>query len=102
MVGEEHEKDIRCNGPCLRSYDRHGSGDRHDASRSGSCELRYRRLLNQAEVAMKVSSPSLHGRVVVKAERFEGNREARQALALSVAGVMTIMLFWNLIMLYLY
>ena len=49
---------------------------------------------------MKEISP--RGRVVVKAERFEGNREARQALALSVAGVMTIMLIWNLIMLLLY
>jgi hypothetical protein len=49
---------------------------------------------------MKEISP--HGRVVVKAERFEGNREARQALALSLAGVMTIMLIWNLVMLFLY
>jgi hypothetical protein len=42
------------------------------------------------------------GRLAAKAERFEGNREARQALALSVAGVMAIMLMWNLIMLFLY
>jgi hypothetical protein len=49
---------------------------------------------------MKESSP--RGRMVVKAERFEGNREATQALALSIAGVMTIMLIWNLIMVYLY
>ena len=49
---------------------------------------------------MKESSP--RGRMVVKAERFGGNREARQALALSIAGVMTIMLIWNLIMVYLY
>jgi hypothetical protein len=34
--------------------------------------------------------------------RFEGNHEARQALALSVAGVMAIMLVWNLVMLLLY
>jgi hypothetical protein len=39
----------------------------------------------------------LRGRMFVRAERFEGNREARQALALSIAGVMTIMLIWNLI-----
>jgi len=45
---------------------------------------------------------SLRGRMVVKAERFEGNREATQALAFSIAGVMTIMLIWNLIMVYLY
>ena len=49
---------------------------------------------------MKEKSP--RGRTVVKAEKFEGNREAGQALALSVAGVMTIILIWNLIMLYLY
>jgi len=35
----------------------------------------------------------------MKTARTEGNREARQALTLSVAGVMTIMLFWNLAML---
>ena len=51
---------------------------------------------------MKEGSPSFRGRLAVKAERFEGNREARQALALSVAGVMTVMLIWNLIMLFLY
>jgi len=45
---------------------------------------------------------SYHGRVVAKAEKFEGNREARQALALSVAGVIIIMLIWNLTMLFLY
>jgi len=49
---------------------------------------------------MKESSP--RERMVVKAERFEGNREATQALALSITGVMTIMLIWNLIMVYLY
>jgi len=48
-----------------------------------------------------VKEISPRGRVVVKA-RFEGNCEARQALALSVAGVMTIMLTWNLIMLLFY
>jgi hypothetical protein len=42
------------------------------------------------------------GRLAAKAERFDGNREARQALALSVAGVMAVMLMWNLIMLFLY
>ena len=51
---------------------------------------------------MKESRTSFHGRLAVKAERFEGNREARQALALSIAGVMTIMLIWNLIMLFFY
>jgi hypothetical protein len=49
---------------------------------------------------MKESSS--RGRIVAKAESFEDNREARQALALSIAGVVTIMLIWNLIMLYLY
>jgi len=38
----------------------------------------------------------------VKAEKFEGNREARQALALSVAGVVAIMLIWNLVIWILY
>jgi hypothetical protein len=51
---------------------------------------------------MKESSPSFHGRSAAKAEKFEGNREARRALALSAAGVMTIMLIWNLIMLFFY
>ena len=32
------------------------------------------------------------------AERFERNREARHALALSVAGVMTVMVVWNLML----
>jgi len=48
---------------------------------------------------MKESTPSFRGRLAVKAEKFEGNREARQALALSVAGVIVAMLFWNLMML---
>ena len=38
----------------------------------------------------------------MKTARTEGNRDARQALTLSVAGVMAIMLFWNLAMLVLY
>jgi hypothetical protein len=66
--------------PCLRPYDWDGGGDKR-------------------EVAMKESSPSFHGRSAVKAEKFEGNREARQALALSVAGVIVAMFFWNLMML---
>jgi hypothetical protein len=51
---------------------------------------------------MKKRSPPFHGKLAVGAERFGGNREARQALALSLAGVVTIMLVWNLIMLFLY
>jgi adenosine/AMP kinase len=35
----------------------------------------------------------------MKIVRFEGNREAREALTLSVVGVMAIMLVWNLMML---
>jgi hypothetical protein len=62
--------------------------------------IAQRETAKRREVAVKEISP--RGRVVVKAERFEGNREARQALALSIAGVMTIMLIWNLIMLFLY
>jgi hypothetical protein len=38
----------------------------------------------------------------MKTERFEGNHEARQALALSLAGVTAIMLIANLILLILY
>jgi hypothetical protein len=38
----------------------------------------------------------------VKTEWFEGNREARQALALSTAGVMVAMLMWILMMLLFY
>jgi hypothetical protein len=43
------------------------------------------------------SSP-LHRRSTMKAERFERNREARQALALSVAGVIAVMVVWNLML----
>lgn len=35
----------------------------------------------------------------MKTASFEGNREGRQALILSVAGVMAITLLWNLFML---
>jgi hypothetical protein len=35
----------------------------------------------------------------MKIVRFEGNREASQALVLSVAGVIFAMLMWNLMML---
>jgi hypothetical protein len=38
----------------------------------------------------------------MKTERSEGHHEAAKALALSVAGVMAIMLIWNLVMLLLY
>jgi hypothetical protein len=38
----------------------------------------------------------------VEIEKLEGHHEARQALALSVAGVMAIMLITNLILLILY
>jgi len=51
---------------------------------------------------MKKRSLPFHGKLAVTAERFDVNREARQALALSVAGVVTIMLVWNFIMLFLY
>jgi hypothetical protein len=38
----------------------------------------------------------------MNAERFERNREARHALALSVAGVMATMVVWNLTVLLFY
>jgi hypothetical protein len=34
----------------------------------------------------------------MNAERFERSREARHALALSVAGVMAVMVVWNLML----
>jgi hypothetical protein len=43
-----------------------------------------------------------NGRSAVKAERFEGNHEAREALALSIAGVTAIMLIANLVLMILY
>ena len=51
---------------------------------------------------MKESTAFLRGRLAVKAEEFEGNREAREALALSVAGVMVAMLMWRLMILLFY
>ena len=38
----------------------------------------------------------------MKTERSEGRHEATKALALAVAGVMAILLIWNLIMLLFY
>jgi hypothetical protein len=38
----------------------------------------------------------------MNAERFERNREARHALALSMAGVLAVMVFWNLTTLFFY
>ena len=40
--------------------------------------------------------------MTMNAERFERNREARQALALSVAGAIVVMIFWNLTTLFFY
>jgi hypothetical protein len=42
---------------------------------------------------VKETAPFL--RSAVKAEKFEGNREAREALALSIAGVIFAMLIWS-------
>ena len=44
---DEHDKDIRNYGPCLRPYDWHGGGNGQGAHRSGSCGLQYRKLLIQ-------------------------------------------------------
>jgi hypothetical protein len=38
----------------------------------------------------------------MKTERSESHHEATKALALAVAGVMAILLIWNLIMLFFY
>jgi len=43
-----------------------------------------------------------NGRLSMKAERFVGHHEAREALVLSVTGVTVIMLIENLILLILY
>ena len=51
---------------------------------------------------MKEGIPSLRGRLVVRAEKFEGHTEATKALALSVAGVMVAMLVWSIMMLLFY
>jgi hypothetical protein len=40
--------------------------------------------------------------ITMNAERFERNREARQALALSVAGAIAVIIFWNLTTLFFY
>jgi hypothetical protein len=51
---------------------------------------------------VKETAPFLRRRSAVKAEKFEGNREAREALALSVAGVIFAMLIWSLMLLLFY
>jgi len=38
----------------------------------------------------------------MKIEGFESEKEARQALALAVAGVVAVMLLWNVLMLVFY
>jgi len=48
---------------------------------------------------VKERTPSFRGRSVARAETFDCNREARQELALSVAGVMVAMLIWSSMML---
>ena len=82
-----HDQDIRSYGPCLRPYHLHGDRDGHSANRLNS------------GISVKESAPFLRGRSAVKAEKFEVNREAMQALALSVAGVNFAMLIWSLMML---
>jgi hypothetical protein len=51
---------------------------------------------------VKEISPFPRGSSAVKAEKFEGNREAREALGLSIAGVILAMLIWSLMMLLFY
>ena len=48
--------------------------------------LGQQQALGRHEIEFTIS-----GRLTVNAERFERNREARHALALSVAGVMAVM-----------
>jgi len=40
--------------------------------------------------------------MTMNAERVERNREARQALALSIAGAIVVMVLWNLTTLFIY
>ena len=51
---------------------------------------------------MQESAPSFRRRSAVKAEKFEGYHEAKQALALSLAGVIVAILMWSLMMLLFY
>jgi hypothetical protein len=45
MSVDEHDKDIRSYGPCVRLYHWHGGGDGHSAHQLGNCILRDRKLL---------------------------------------------------------
>lgn len=51
---------------------------------------------------MKEIAPFPRVSSAVKAEKLEGNREAREALTLSIAGVVFAMLIWSLMMLLFY
>jgi hypothetical protein len=102
MPLDEHDKDIHSDGACVRLYHWHGGGDGPSAHRLGDQRLPHRKLLSRQEVAVKERSPSFPEELAVRAERLDGNREAMKALALSVAGVMTITVVWNLMMLFLY
>ena len=48
MSMDQHDKDIRSYGPCVRLYHWHGSGDGHFAHRLGRYGLFHRKLLIQA------------------------------------------------------
>jgi hypothetical protein len=51
---------------------------------------------------VKETAPFLRESSAVKAEKFEGNREAREALTLSAPGVILAMVIWSLMMLLFY
>ena len=100
--GRDHEEDS-CN--VCRS---HGIHHLH-----GGCDRRYgHRLMPALRFEMSsLPGPSAHQamawrlaqrQMTMNAERFERNREARQALALSVAGAIVVIIFWNLTTLFFY
>jgi len=100
--GRDHEEDS-CN--VCRG---HGIHHLH-----GGCDRRYgHRLMPALRFEMSsLPGPSAHQamawrlaqrQMTMNAERFERNREARQALALSVAGAIVVIIFWNLTTLFFY
>jgi len=100
--GRDHEEDS-CN--VCRG---HGIHHLH-----GGCDRRYgHRLMPTLRFEMaSLPGPSAHHamawrlaqrQMTMNAERFERNREARQALALSVAGAIVVIIFWNLTTLFFY
>jgi hypothetical protein len=66
------------------------------------CSLGAPWSLTTTDPEPRSRTPPFLWKSTMKTVGFEVNREARQALTLSVAGVMAIMLVWNLAMLLLH